>query len=460
MATGVDAKLLKSTKFPAEFNQKVDMQKVNLQVMKKHEPRLPLWIASKISDILGSEDDVVIELCFNLIEGPRFPDIKALQIQLTGFLDKDTAPFCRELWKLFLSAQTSPQGVPKELLEAKKLELIQEKPIALQTRHDAAEAISTGVNKMARHREIGIAVNADAAAAAVETCGVVATVTGTTTKEVDTEDGLVATGRAHRLRGTVIRGTEARSVGPLETAMSQGITVSIAEYLAVVATTRALRLRHPPPHGRAAPIASGILVVARPRPPPDELVENAAYPAPGLREIDRRRREEARGSIANHEGKGDLHEALRRPQHRLINGRLQSAVDTPLHGVVRQVVRDDPAVEARTQHRLEVLDHAAVALRVEPLGDVQVRDLEAVPDIATIVASLALRIPALAEQQPMILTRLIARAGEAKERERVRQKEAGDATHSLAHGDRLMTLRGDFQTLHNFKQADSCVTRR
>jgi serine/arginine repetitive matrix protein 1 len=35
MATGVDAKLLKSTKFPPEFNQKVDMQKVNVQVMKK-----------------------------------------------------------------------------------------------------------------------------------------------------------------------------------------------------------------------------------------------------------------------------------------------------------------------------------------------------------------------------------------------------------------------------------------
>jgi len=55
------------------------------------------------------------------------PDIKAMQIQLTGFLDKDTAPFCLELWKLCLSAQTSPQGVPKELLEAKKQELIQEK---------------------------------------------------------------------------------------------------------------------------------------------------------------------------------------------------------------------------------------------------------------------------------------------------------------------------------------------
>ncbi|KAK5624754.1 hypothetical protein RRF57_000470 [Xylaria bambusicola] len=35
MAASVDAKLLRATKFPPEFNQKVDMQKVNLQVMKK-----------------------------------------------------------------------------------------------------------------------------------------------------------------------------------------------------------------------------------------------------------------------------------------------------------------------------------------------------------------------------------------------------------------------------------------
>lgn len=55
------------------------------------------------------------------------PDIKSLQIQLTGFLDKDTPKFCKELWNLCLSAQSNPQGVPKELLEAKKLELIQEK---------------------------------------------------------------------------------------------------------------------------------------------------------------------------------------------------------------------------------------------------------------------------------------------------------------------------------------------
>jgi serine/arginine repetitive matrix protein 1 len=55
------------------------------------------------------------------------PDIKKLQIQLTGFLEKDTPKFCQELWKLCLSAQANAQGVPKELLEAKKLELIEEK---------------------------------------------------------------------------------------------------------------------------------------------------------------------------------------------------------------------------------------------------------------------------------------------------------------------------------------------
>lgn len=35
MAETVDQKLLKQTKFPSEFNKKVDMQKVNIEVMKK-----------------------------------------------------------------------------------------------------------------------------------------------------------------------------------------------------------------------------------------------------------------------------------------------------------------------------------------------------------------------------------------------------------------------------------------
>jgi hypothetical protein len=41
MASGGDARLLKSTKFPPEFNQKVDMQKVNVQVVKKFVTPFP-----------------------------------------------------------------------------------------------------------------------------------------------------------------------------------------------------------------------------------------------------------------------------------------------------------------------------------------------------------------------------------------------------------------------------------
>jgi len=37
MASSVDAKLLKQTKFPPDFSQKVDMKKVNVEVMKKYQ---------------------------------------------------------------------------------------------------------------------------------------------------------------------------------------------------------------------------------------------------------------------------------------------------------------------------------------------------------------------------------------------------------------------------------------
>jgi serine/arginine repetitive matrix protein 1 len=45
MASSVDEKLLKSTKFPPEFNQKVDMKKVNIEVMKKYVD-LTAWSSS------------------------------------------------------------------------------------------------------------------------------------------------------------------------------------------------------------------------------------------------------------------------------------------------------------------------------------------------------------------------------------------------------------------------------
>ena len=48
-----------------------------------------------------------------------------MQINLTGFLGGSKARlFISELWKLLASAQSSPDGIPAELVEMKKKELL------------------------------------------------------------------------------------------------------------------------------------------------------------------------------------------------------------------------------------------------------------------------------------------------------------------------------------------------
>ncbi|KAL5427211.1 hypothetical protein PMIN04_001484 [Paraphaeosphaeria minitans] len=129
-------RVLKATKFPPEFDKRVDTKKVNLDVIKT-------WIAGKINEFLP-EDDIVVDMVYNILETDQFvsihrdrdvleltremqPKIKELQVQLQGFLDAEGPKFCKELWNLMLSAQESPLGVPTAMLEAKKLELQQEK---------------------------------------------------------------------------------------------------------------------------------------------------------------------------------------------------------------------------------------------------------------------------------------------------------------------------------------------
>lgn len=65
MALSIDQKRLKATKFPPEFDKKVDIEKVNIDLMKR-------WIANKITTILGDEDDIVVETCYNLVEQSQF----------------------------------------------------------------------------------------------------------------------------------------------------------------------------------------------------------------------------------------------------------------------------------------------------------------------------------------------------------------------------------------------------
>lgn len=52
---------------------------------------------------------------------------KEVQIQITGFMEKNTGKFMKELWSLLLSAQKNASGVPQQFLDAKEEELRKKK---------------------------------------------------------------------------------------------------------------------------------------------------------------------------------------------------------------------------------------------------------------------------------------------------------------------------------------------
>ncbi|KAF9920836.1 hypothetical protein FBU30_009208 [Linnemannia zychae] len=112
-------KLLRSMNFPPEFNQKVDMKKVNMKVIKG-------WMAERVVQLLGIEDEVVVEYAVGMLEEPS-PDPKTMQINLQGFLDKNTQQFVLELWRLLISAQNSLGGIPQQFLDITKAELMKAK---------------------------------------------------------------------------------------------------------------------------------------------------------------------------------------------------------------------------------------------------------------------------------------------------------------------------------------------
>ena len=65
LITNVDKKQLRTTKFPPEFDRKVDMTKVNVPVIKK-------WVADEIQRIMNDDDDILTELIANTLEDSQF----------------------------------------------------------------------------------------------------------------------------------------------------------------------------------------------------------------------------------------------------------------------------------------------------------------------------------------------------------------------------------------------------
>ncbi|KAG0484136.1 hypothetical protein HPP92_012220 [Vanilla planifolia] len=108
------AKLLKSQKFAPELDHPVDMTKVKMDVIRP-------WIAARATELLGFEDEVLINFVYGLLDGKNV-DGKKIQIQLTGFMEKNTGKFMKELWSLLLSAQKNISGVPQQFLDAKEEE--------------------------------------------------------------------------------------------------------------------------------------------------------------------------------------------------------------------------------------------------------------------------------------------------------------------------------------------------
>ncbi|KAL8225244.1 hypothetical protein R6Q57_017801 [Mikania cordata] len=107
-------KLLKSFKFPPELENLVDMTKVKMDVMRP-------WIAQRVTELLGFEDEVLINFIYGLLE-EKVVNGKEIQISLTGFMEKNTGKFMKELWTHLLSAQQNASGVPQQFLDAKEEE--------------------------------------------------------------------------------------------------------------------------------------------------------------------------------------------------------------------------------------------------------------------------------------------------------------------------------------------------
>lgn len=113
-----EKKLLASMAFPKSFEQRVDLTKVQREVIGQ-------WVAGRLTQLLGFEDDIVVSMVINLLE-PKVDerlDPRQLQVAVTGFLGKDAAAFTLELWELLLSAQANPTGIPTAILDKKKQEL-------------------------------------------------------------------------------------------------------------------------------------------------------------------------------------------------------------------------------------------------------------------------------------------------------------------------------------------------
>ncbi|KAJ1495523.1 PWI domain-containing protein [Baffinella frigidus] len=95
-----EKKLMAKMKFPEEFATKVNLNMVHIDVMRP-------WVTKKVIQYVGFEDDIIINMVMAEMEKDNNPDPRLMQINLTGFLERNAGAFMAELWKLLISAQVA-----------------------------------------------------------------------------------------------------------------------------------------------------------------------------------------------------------------------------------------------------------------------------------------------------------------------------------------------------------------
>ncbi|EER09223.1 serine/arginine regulated nuclear matrix protein, putative [Perkinsus marinus ATCC 50983] len=134
-----DQKLMATMKFPKSFDKRVDLNRINVDVLRP-------WITDRITDIIGMEDEIVIDYALEQITGTSHHsevDPREMQLSLTGFLQRGAAPFCEELWEMLLSAQDSPAGVPTQLVDRKKRDMMRKKEEAEKVKREIEQRKAT-----------------------------------------------------------------------------------------------------------------------------------------------------------------------------------------------------------------------------------------------------------------------------------------------------------------------------
>lgn len=122
-----EAKQLASINWPLEYSLSVNIKKVNLDVVKP-------WITKQTTEILGLEDEILDNLIISSLEDPELCP-KKLQILITGFLEQQTPRFVLKLWRLLISAQENQLGIPRQIIDERREDLLKKKR-ELEKNHD------------------------------------------------------------------------------------------------------------------------------------------------------------------------------------------------------------------------------------------------------------------------------------------------------------------------------------